>query len=277
MQEIKQFNISQKIKDYKITPRKSLGKNFIFDENILRKIVKIAGDLSNVDVLEIGSGPGGLTRAILEKEAKKVFAIEKDERFKPILTDLAFEFPEKLSILITDALYKEIWEITDAPSKIIANLPYQISTALLTKWLKQNICKSKCKSLTLMFQKEVAKRIVASPGTRIRSKLSLITELYTNAKIAFNVPADCFIPTPKVDSSLVHFDVLREPRYKFNAQKLNLIISLAFNQKRKMLKSSLKKIYPDTKNVLNSVGIEETHRPETIELKKFCDLSLVIH
>ena len=270
-----QFCINQKLKEHNIKAKKALGQNFIFDENILRKIVGFAGDLTKGQVLEIGAGPGGLTQAILEAGAKNVVAIEKDPRFLPILTELSLTFPVRLSVLIQDALKIDLREINDWPLRIIANLPYQISTVLLVKLLTQEICSTNCTSLTLMFQKEVAERIVAGPGSKNRSKLSLVTELYTNAKIVLNVPAGCFIPRPKVDSKLIHFDVLPVPKYRFDPSKLNNILRYAFGQKRKMLKSSLKPLYPNVKKALNSANVIETQRPETLELKKFCELSLI--
>ena len=269
------FNISQKLNNYQISARRSLGQNFIFDENILKKIAGFAGDLSKGQILEIGSGPGGLTQAILESGANKVVTVEKDPRFLPILSDLKTAFPNKLTVLIQDALKVDLRSVVDSPLKIIANLPYQISTILLMKWLTEDICVTNCKSLTLMFQKEVAERIIAHPGSKERSRISLKTELFTNAKIVHNIPAACFIPKPKIDSSLLHFEVLAKPKYRFNPVKLDQILRCAFNQKRKMLKSSLKALYPDVSNKLNSVGIIETERPEAIELVKFCDLSLI--
>ena len=269
------YNISQKLKNYQIMAKKSLGQNFIFDENILRKIVGFAGDISAGQVLEIGPGPGGLTQAILEAGAAEVVAVEKDPRFSPILNELKELFPNRLSVLIKDALELNLREITASPLKIIANLPYQISTAVLIKWLNEEICHSNCKSLTLMFQKEVAERIVAGPGSKKRSRLSLMTELHTDAKIVLNIPPGCFTPKPKVDSSVVHFDVLESPKYHLDPSKLNNILRYAFNQRRKMLKSSLKPIYPNVTQALNAVGIIETQRPESLELKKFCDLSLL--
>ena len=269
------FNVSQKLIANQLQARKSLGQNFIHDENLLRKIVRHAGDVSKGSVLEIGPGPGGLTQAILEAGAKKVVAVEKDRRFSPILSELAIAFPNRLSVILEDALEINLRDIPDSPLKVIANLPYQISTILLIKWITGDIWKSNCKSLTLMFQKEVAERIVAGPGSRKRSKLGLLTELYTEAKILFRVPASCFIPVPKVDSSLVHFEIRKAPKYHLDPSKLNIILRSAFNQKRKMLKSSLKPLFPDVKKALNTAGIIETQRPEALELKQFCELSLI--
>ena len=169
-----------------------MGQNFIFDENILKKIVGFAGDLSKGQILEIGSGPGGLTQAILESGANKLVTVEKDPRFLPILSELEAAFPNKLKVLIQDALKVDLRAVVDSPLKIIANLPYQISTILLMKWLTEEICITNCKSLTLMFQKEVAERIVACPGSKARSKISIKAELFTNAKIVFKIPATCF-------------------------------------------------------------------------------------
>ena len=264
-----------KVKSHKIKTKKSFGQNFIYNKGILTKIVNKSKINEKINVLEIGPGPGGLTRAILKANVDQVFVIEKDKELLPILIDLKNEFPNRLNIIFKDALKFDINSLGKHPFKIISNLPYNISNVLLMKWLTSDLYMSSCISLTLMFQKEVAERIVAKTGSSKRSRISLITELYTNPKLLFNVAAGSFIPKPKVSSTLVYFEILKKPRYKINKDRFKIIIEAAFTQKRKMLRSSLKNIFPDIKYVLKEVGIEETQRPQSVDLKSFCKLSLI--
>ncbi len=265
------------LEKYNLSPKKSLGQNFLLDSNINNKIVQTAGTISSKTILEIGPGPGGLTRALLLAGAKKVVVIEKDQRFLPILEDLSEVFPERLQILTGDAIKINPMPFLNGPVKVIANLPYNISTVLLNKWLDQDICNSTWESLTLMFQYEVAKRITAYPGTRECSRISLKTHLFTNTKIAFPVPATAFTPKPKVKSALVHLDVLSKPRYLTKEPTFSQITKAAFNQRRKMLRSSLGKIAGDAINDdLIRSGITPTMRPEQVSLESFCKLSFEI-
>ena len=269
------INTLHKIKLYGITAKKKYGQNFIFDENILSKIVQKSNINEKINILEIGPGPGVLTQEILKANVNQVYVVEKDKRLSPILNDIKKIFPNKLHIIYEDALNFDIRMLNNFPFKIISNLPYNISTILLIKWLTSDICNTTCLSLTLMFQKEVADRIVAKTGSSKRSRISLISELYTNPKLVLNVSSGSFIPKPKVDSALIYFEILKKPRYKINQNRFKIIVDAAFNQKRKMIRSSLKNIFPNTKSVLQKVGIEETKRPQSIDLKYFCDLSLI--
>ena len=264
-----------KIKKYDISAKKFYGQNFLFDENILRKIVEKSNIKEKVNILEIGPGPGGLTQEILKSNVNEVFVIEKDKDLLPLLEDIKITFPNKLNIISEDALNFDIRKLNHNPFKIISNLPYNISTILLIKWLTTDICNTSCKSLTLMFQKEVAERIIAKKGSSKRSRISIISQLYTNPKMVLNVSPGSFVPRPKVNSALVHFEILKKPRFDHNQARLKLIIDAAFNQKRKMVRSSLKKLFPNIELVLKKVGIEKTKRPQSIELKNFCDLSLI--
>ena len=268
---------SNKIKLYGITAKKKYGQNFIFDKNILSKIVQKSKINEKINILEIGPGPGGLTKEILKANVNKVYVVEKDKELLPILNEIKKLFPDKLTIIFEDALNFNIKNLNYSPFKIISNLPYNISTVLLVKWLTADICNTACISLTLMFQKEVADRIVAKTGSSSRSRISLISELYTNPKLVLNLSSGSFIPKPKVNSALIYFEILKKPRYKVNKNRFKIILDAAFNQKRKMIRSSLKNIFPNTKLVLKKVGIEETKRPQNIDLKSFCDLSLINH
>ena len=267
--------IIDKIKRYSISAKKFYGQNFLFDENILRKIVEKSNIKDKINILEIGPGPGGLTQEILRSNVNEVFVIEKDKDLIPLLKDIKKSFPNKLNIIFEDALNFDIRKLNSNPFKIISNLPYNISTILLIKWLTTDICNTSCVSFSLMFQKEVAERIVAQKGSSKRSRLSIMSELYTNPKMVLNVSPGSFVPRPKVNSALVYFEILKKPRFDHNQARLKLIIDAAFNQRRKMLRSSLKKFFPNVQLALNSVGIEETQRPQSIELKSFCKLSLI--
>ena len=269
------INTLHKIKLYGITAKKQYGQNFIFDENILSKIVKKSKINERINILEIGPGPGGLTQEILKANVDQVYVVEKDKELSPILNDIKKKFPDKLHIIYEDALNFDIRMLNNFPFKIISNLPYNISTVLLIKWLTSDICNTTCLSLTLMFQKEVADRIVAKTGSSKRSRISLISELYTNPKLVLNISSGSFIQKPKVDSALIYFEILKKPRYKINQNRFKIIVDAAFNQKRKMIRSSLKNIFPNTKSALQKVGVEETKRPQSIDLKYFCDLSLI--
>ena len=269
------INTLNKIKFYGIIAKKKYGQNFLFDENILSKIVQKSKITEKINILEIGPGPGGLTKEILKANVNQVYVVEKDKDFLPILNDIKNILPNKLNIIYEDALIFDIRMLNNFPFKIISNLPYNISTVLLIKWLTSDICNTNCLSLTLMFQKEVAERIVAKTGSSSRSRISLISELYTNPKLVLKVSSGSFIPRPKVDSALIYFEILKEPRYKINLNRFKIIVDAAFNQKRKMVRSSLKNIFPNTSLALQKVGIEETKRPQSIDLKFFCDLSLI--
>ena len=296
-------SILNKIKIYGISPKKFYGQNFILDENILKKIVERSNINEKIYILEIGPGPGGLTHEILKSNVNQVFVIEKDKDLLPFLEDIKKLFPNKLNIILEDALCFDIKKLNNNPFKIISNLPYNISTILLIKWLTTDICNTSCMSLTLMFQKEVAERIVAKKGSSKRSRISIISELYTNARMVLNVSPGSFVPKPKVDSAFIRFNMKRTPlindenyikfnrlvrdavnqrrkmlknsRFNHNQLRLKLIIDTAFNQKRKMVRSSLKKVFPNVELALKKVGIEKTERPQSIELKSFCDLSLI--
>ena len=264
-----------KFKNSNIQANKALGQNFIFDRNILRKIVEQSGNVESASVVEIGAGPGGLTRALLKAGIKKIVVLEKDVRFHSILKDLSKEFPNRVEIIMADALEIDIFTLHRENFRIIANLPYNISTALLTKWLTPKICQSGCESFTLMFQKEVARRIVAKIGSRSRSRLSCLTELYTSASIKLTLPPECFVPRPKVESCIVHFNILERPRYIFNQETFDKILRCTFNQKRKMIKTSLKIFGKNIQEKMKEIGIDGTLRPENLELEKFCKLSLI--
>jgi len=247
--------------------RKSLGQNFLFDLNLTRKIARSAGPLTGTTI-EIGPGPGGLTRALLLEHAAHVIAIEKDRRASAVLSSLSAAAGERLTLIEADALTSPIWELGTAPRRIIANLPYNIATTLLIQWLAHASCFD---SMTLMFQREVAERITARPGEAAYGRLSVLTRWLADAEILFDVPASAFVPQPKIISSIVQIVPLAQPRYPCSQHALEFITRTAFGQRRKMLRSSLKKINGD--QLLAEAGIAPESRPQDIDIEEFCKLA----
>ena len=247
--------------------RKSLGQNFLFDLNLTRKIARSAGPLTGTTI-EIGPGPGGLTRALLLEHAAHVIAIEKDRRASAVLSSLSAAAGDRLTLIEADALTSPIWELGTAPRRIIANLPYNIATTLLIQWLAHASCFD---SMTLMFQREVAERITARPGEAAYGRLSVLTRWLADAEILFDVPASAFVPPPKIISSIVQIVPLAQPRYPCSQHALEFITRTAFGQRRKMLRSSLKKINGD--QLLAEAGIAPESRPQDIDIEEFCKLA----
>ena len=247
--------------------RKSLGQNFLFDLNLTRKIARSAGPLTGTTI-EIGPGPGGLTRAFLLEHAAHVIAIEKDRRASAVLSSLSVAAGDRLTLIEADALTSPIWELGTAPRRIIANLPYNIATTLLIQWLAHASCFD---SMTLMFQREVAERITARPGEAAYGRLSVLTRWLADAEILFDVPASAFVPPPKIISSIVQIVPLAQPRYPCSQHALEFITRTAFGQRRKMLRSSLKKINGD--QLLAEAGIAPESRPQEIDIEQFCKLA----
>ena len=247
--------------------RKSLGQNFLFDLNLTRKIARSAGPLTGTTI-EIGPGPGGLTRALLLEHAAHVIAIEKDWRASTVLSSLSAAAGDRLTLIEADALTSPIWELGTAPRRIIANLPYNIATTLLIQWLAHASCFD---SMTLMFQREVAERITARPGEAAYGRLSVLTRWLADAEILFDVPASAFVPPPKIISSIVQIVPLAQPRYPCSQHALEFITRTAFGQRRKMLRSSLKKINGD--QLLAEAGIAPESRPQDIDIEEFCKLA----
>lgn len=264
------------IRAHDLVAKRQLGQNFLLDLNLTAKIARLAGDLSQCDVLEIGPGPGGLTRGLLVEGARRVLAIEKDPRCIAALDDIAKVYPGRLTILNADALTLHPADHLTAPVRIIANLPYNIGTELLIRWLTPAQWPPFWQSLTLMFQKEVAERIVAKPRTEHYGRLALLAQWRCDAKIVLHLPPEAFTPAPKVHSAVVHLTRLDTPRYPANEALLARISTLAFGQRRKMLRSSLKSLRPDIDTLLEQVGIPPTARAEEIGLDRFCALSLAL-
>ena len=264
------------ISRHQLRAKKSLGQNFLLDLNLTSKIARYAGNLDQFDILEIGPGPGGLTRSLLHEGARKVVAIEKDNRCIEALEEIQATFPGRLKLLQGDALSTNASEHLADPVRIIANLPYNIGTALLVRWLTSKTWPSFWQSMTLMFQKEVANRIVASPGSKAYGRLSVMSQWRCDTKIAFNIPATAFTPPPKVESALVHFEALKEPKFPAEVEVLEFVVSKAFNQRRKMLRGALKVYFQNVEEGLLSIGVLPTKRAEDITVQEYCAMSQIL-
>lgn len=264
------------IRAHELVARKQLGQNFLLDLNLTAKIARSAGDLSACDVLEVGPGPGGLTRGLLAEGARHVVAVEKDPRCIPALQEIAAVYPGRLTVLEGDALQIDTAAHLTPPIRVVANLPYNVGTELLIRWLTPAQWPPFWSSLTLMFQKEVAERIVAKPRGEHYGRLAILAQWRTDARIVLTLPPEAFTPAPKVHSAVVQLTRLAEPRYPADEKVLSRITAMAFNQRRKMLRSSLKGLVPDLEEVLTACGIAPTARAEEIGLEAFCALARAI-
>jgi 16S rRNA (adenine1518-N6/adenine1519-N6)-dimethyltransferase len=250
--------------------KKSLGQHFLCDLNLTRKIAALAGDLGGVTVFEIGPGPGGLTRALLGTNAKKIIAVEKDSRCLAALGELAEISESRLQIIEGDALKTDLVQLAEPPRAVVANLPYNIGTELLLGWLRQM---ESWRSRTLMFQAEVADRIAASPGSKAYGRLSVISQFCCDVKRVLDLPARAFTPPPKVDSAVVHLTprVTRPTDVKF--ETIEKLTAAAFGQRRKMLRSSLKSLGGEA--FLNRAGINPELRAENLSVEDFTQLARI--
>ncbi len=269
-------SLSEVIREHGLSARKSLGQNFLLDLNLTAKIARRAGDIANSDVLEIGPGPGGLTRGLLMEGARNVVAIERDERCLAALEQVREAYPGRLTVLHGDALEIDPLPHLTPPIRIAANLPYNIGTELLVRWLTPEVWPPFWDSLTLMFQLEVAQRIVAQPGGKAYGRLAVLSQFRTRPKIVMELPPQAFTPPPKVKSAVVHLQVLEKPLFEADARTLSRVVGMAFNQRRKMLRSSLKALGPDVEDILNAAGIKPTERAERVSLEAFCALSRAV-
>jgi 16S rRNA (adenine1518-N6/adenine1519-N6)-dimethyltransferase len=253
--------------------RKALGQNFLLDLNLTARIARAAGPLDGTDMLEIGPGPGGLTRGLLAEGARRVLAIEKDRRCLPALAEIAAAYPGRLEVLEGDALDIDPLAHLRPPIAVAANLPYNIGTELLVRWLTPTEWPPFWTSLTLMFQREVAERIVAAPGSKAYGRLAVLAQWRSRARIVLSLPPEAFTPPPKVSSAVVRLDALPEPRYPADPAILSEVTFRAFGQRRKMLRASLKGLVPDVGDLIESVGLRPTDRAEQVPLEGFCALA----
>ncbi len=264
------------IETHSLVAKKSLGQNFLLDLNLTSKIARQAGNLKACDVLEVGPGPGGLTRGLLAEGARKVLAIEKDTRALGPLSEISEHYPNRLEVINADALEINPLEKLTPPVRIVANLPYNVGTELLVRWLTPASWPPYWSSLTLMFQKEVAERIVAQPGSKKYGRLAILSQWRSTPRIVMELPPEAFSPPPKIHSAVVHFEALSEPRFPADVSALESVVAKAFNQRRKMLRSSLKGLCTDLEDRLCEAGIKPTDRAEQIPLEGWCALARVI-
>ncbi|MGN7826096.1 16S rRNA (adenine(1518)-N(6)/adenine(1519)-N(6))-dimethyltransferase RsmA [Agrobacterium radiobacter] len=260
------------IQRHGLDAKKSLGQNFLFDLNLTQKIARTAGPLDGVSVIEVGPGPGGLTRAILSLGAKKVIAVERDSRCLPALAEIEAHYPGRLEVIEGDALQTDFEALVPAgePVRIIANLPYNVGTQLLVNWLLPKQWPPFWLSMTLMFQKEVGQRIVAEEGDNHYGRLGVLAGWRTVAEMAFDIPPQAFSPPPKVTSTVVHL-LPKDKPLPCDVAKLEKVTEAAFGQRRKMLRQSVKSLGGET--LLEKAGIDPTRRAETLSVEEFVTLA----
>ena len=256
-----------------LSAKKALGQNFILDLNLTSRIARAAGDLAGSDILEVGPGPGGLTRGLLAEGARKVVAVEKDPRCLPALAEIAAHYPGRLEVIQGDALEVDLSGRLSRPVRIVANLPYNVGTELLIRWLSPPEWPPFWTSLTLMFQREVAERIVARAGDDAYGRLAILAQWRAEPRIVLDLPPQAFVPPPKVSSAVVHLDALPAPRFPADARTLSRVTAAAFGQRRKMLRASLRGLSPDIEAHLEAVGVPPTERAERVPLEAFCALA----
>lgn len=258
------------LREHGLDPRKALGQNFLLDLNLTGRIARQAMPLEGQTVIEVGPGPGGLTRALLAHGAGRVIAIEKDPRCRPALEAIAAHYPGRFELIEADALTVDWDQLCDGPYKIVANLPYNVGTQLLLDWITTPSWPPRWSELTLMFQKEVAERIVAGADDDHYGRLGVLCGWRTTAEILFDVSREAFTPPPKVTSSIVQIRPNAEPA-PVSLQKLEQVTAAAFGQRRKMLRQSLKPLGGEA--LLDKVGIDPQRRAETLQVGEFVALA----
>ncbi len=252
--------------------KKSLGQNFLLDLNLTGRIARAAGPLAGMTVVEVGPGPGGLTRALLTEGAARVIAIERDERAVGALQEIAAHYPGRLDIVNDDALTFDPQPLLNGPARIVANLPYNIATTLLVGWLTTKAWPPWYEMLVLMFQREVAERIVAAPGSKVYGRLSVLANWRCETKILFDVAPSAFVPAPKVTSSVIRLIPRAQP-LSANPDTIGRVTAAAFGQRRKMLRQSLRSLGGDPAPLLEAAGIQPTARAEEIPVAGFVALA----
>ena len=265
------------IKDFGLVAKKSLSQNFILDLNLTRRIARVAGPLEGRTVVEVGPGPGGLTRGLLLEGAGRVIAIERDERCRLALNEIAKVYPGRLSVELGDALEADWSSLIGAASGeaiVVANLPYAIATSLLVGWLETEPWPPWYARMALMFQKEVAERIVAQPGTKAYGRLAVLAQWRTEAEIALKLKPEAFTPPPKVSSAVVLFRPRENPQPAASVKTLAKVTAAAFGQRRKMLRQSLKSLTPMPELLLQRCDLEPTRRAEELSVEDFARLAV---
>ncbi len=262
------------IDEFDLAAKKSLGQNFLLDMNITRKIARLANARPGQAFIEIGPGPGGLTRALLIEGVDKLTVIERDRRIQPVLEQIQNRYPQALSIMMQDALTID-WTSFDRPFEIVANLPYNIGTQLLTDWLEME-WPLPFSRLTLMFQEEVAERIVAKPRTKAYGRLSVLANWRCETEIVYRLPKDAFTPPPKISSAVVSLTPKEKLEFTPCPAAFAQVTAAAFGQRRKMLRASLKPLGIDVIGLLDQLNIDPTARAETLDFKDFCRIALAV-
>jgi 16S rRNA (adenine1518-N6/adenine1519-N6)-dimethyltransferase len=256
-----------------LNAKKSLGQNFLFDLNLTRRIARAAGAGDGGTFYEVGPGPGGLTRALLAEGADRIVAVERDTRCLPALDEIAEVYPGQMDVISADAMTLDEAILVPQGARIAANLPYNVGTALLIKWLTAAQWPPFWQSATLMFQREVAERLAAKPGSEHYGRLSVLAQWRCRVKILFDVNRNAFVPPPSVTSSIVRLEPRPEPLAPARLEDLEKITAAAFGQRRKMLRQSLKGLAPDAEARITSAGIAPTARPEDLSIADFAALS----
>lgn len=266
------------IKSHELQAKKAFGQNFLLDLNLTGKIARVAGDLTDSVIYEVGPGPGGLTRGLLSNGAKRVVAVEMDERCIPALDQISEAFENRLTVHQGDAMKTDELALLNIASgetaRIASNLPYNVGTALFVKWLTLEKWQPWYASLTLMFQQEVAERIVAKPNTKAYGRLSVLAQWRGNVRIAMRVPAAAFTPPPKVSSAIIHFEPTAPIDENVQLGDLEKVVERAFGQRRKMLRASLKGLDVNAHALLENANIDPTSRAEDLTVKQFVELAL---
>ncbi len=262
------------IEQHQLAAKKSLGQNFLFDLNLTRRIARAAAPLQDATIVEIGPGPGGLTRALLAEGAKHVIAIERDPRAMPALQQIADHYPGRLTLIEGDALQTDWRNLVSGPTRIVANLPYNVGTQLLIDWLSLEPWPPIFESFTLMFQKEVALRIAAHADTSDFGRLSVLAQWRCEARRLFDVNRSAFTPPPKITSSIVQLVPRQTIEIPCPVNALEKITAAGFGQRRKMLRSSLKSVFENPERVLNELGIDPTKRAEQLQVSDFARLAM---
>jgi 16S rRNA (adenine1518-N6/adenine1519-N6)-dimethyltransferase len=265
------------IAEHGLSARKGLGQNFILDLNVTRRIAREAG-IAGGPVYEVGPGPGGLTRALFAEGATDIAAVERDARCLPALQQIADAVPGRLQVVNDDALKVDEAELLRGhglalPVPVVANLPFNVGTALLVKWLTVDVWPPWWSRLTLMFQREVAERICAAPSDEAYGRLSVLAQWRTDPRILFNVDGRVFVPPPKVGAAVIRIDPLPAPRFEAELAALEAVTAAAFGHRRKMLRSSLKSLTREADAMLQKTGIDGTERAENLGLAEFCALA----
>lgn len=262
-----------------LAAKKALGQNFLLDLNITRKIARFCGDMTNRTILEVGPGPGGLTRALFIEGARRVIAVERDERCEGALAEIAARYPGRLDVHFGDAMktdWRALLVANPGPVTIAANLPYGVASQLLVGWLETEPWPPFYERMVLMFQREVAERIVAEPGSKAYGRLSVLSQWRCEARIVMNLPAEAFTPPPKVASSVVQFLPRAAPAPMCRVETLGRVTAAAFGQRRKMLRQSLKQVTAMPELLLKEAGIAPTERAEQLTVADFARMAAIL-